>query len=284
MTERFTAGLVQMTSGTEVADNIRQATALIREAAAKGAQLIVTPENTTQIDPDKARVLAEAQPEATHPAVPAFSALAAELGRWLLIGSLTVRQSDQKCWNRSYLFAPDGGIAARYDKIHMFDVEIGDGQSYRESKSFEPGRRAVLADLPWGRLGLTICYDIRFPQLYRALAKAGAAFIAAPAAFTAVTGQAHWQVLQRARAIECGSFILSAAQCGTHARGRRTYGHSIVVAPWGEVLAEAGEEPGILLAEIDPASVTTARHRVPQLTHDRPFDAPVVENALRAAE
>ncbi|HKY95782.1 MAG TPA: nitrilase-related carbon-nitrogen hydrolase, partial [Kiloniellales bacterium] len=188
MSERFTAALVQMTSGTEVADNIRQATALIREAAAKGGQLIVTPENTTQIEPDKARVLAEAQPEATHPAVPAFSALAQELGRWLLIGSLTIKQSDTKCWNRAYLFAPDGAIAARYDKIHMFDVEIGDGQSYRESKSFEPGRRAVMADLPWGRLGLTICYDIRFPQLYRALAKAGAAFIAAPAAFTEVTG------------------------------------------------------------------------------------------------
>ena len=282
--ERFTAGLVQMTSGTEVGENVRNATALIREAAAKGAQLIVTPENTTQIEPDKARVLAEAQPEASHPAVPAFSALAHELGRWLLIGSLTVKQSDTKCWNRAYLFGPDGGIAARYDKIHMFDVEIGDGQSYKESKSFEPGRRAVLADLPWGRLGLTICYDIRFPQLYRALAKAGASFIAAPAAFTEVTGRAQWQVLQRARAIETGAFILSAAQCGTHARGRRTYGHSIVVAPWGEVLVEAGEDPGVVLAEIDPAYVATARHRVPQLTHDRPFDPPVVENALRAAE
>jgi predicted amidohydrolase len=283
MSERFIAGLVQMTSGTEVADNIVQASALIREAAAKGAQLIVTPENTTQIEPDKARVLAEAKSEAEHPAVPAFSDLARELKRWLLIGSLTIRANESKCWNRSYLFQPDGGIAARYDKIHMFDVEIGDGQSYRESKSFEPGRRTVLAELPWGRLGLTICYDIRFPQLYRALAKAGAAFITAPAAFTAVTGQAHWQVLQRARAIECGSYILSAAQCGTHARGRRTYGHSIVVAPWGEVLAEAGEEPGVITAEIDPAAVTAARHRVPALSHDRPFDAPVIDNALKLA-
>jgi len=280
---RFTVGLVQMTSGTELGANLAAAGELIREAAGKGARLVVTPENTTQIEPDKTRMLAEAQPEATHPAIASFAALAQELQLWLLVGSLTVKASEGKCWNRSYLFAPDGAIAARYDKVHMFDVQVGDGQSYQESKTFEPGRRAVLADLPWGRLGLTICYDIRFAYLYRTLAQAGAAFISAPAAFTEVTGQAHWHVLQRARAIETGCYILSAAQCGTHARGRRTYGHSLVVAPWGEVLADGGTEPGVVLAEIDPAAVTSARHRIPALQHDRPLEPAVVDNALKLA-
>ncbi len=280
---RFTAGLVQMTSGTEIETNVATAAGLIREAAAGGAQLVVTPENTTQIEPDKERLLATAQPEATHPAIPPFAALAAELKIWLLIGSLTVKASETKCWNRSYLFAPDGAVAATYDKVHMFDVEVGDGQSYRESKTFEPGQRPVLADLPWARLGLTICYDIRFAYLYRTLAQAGAQILTAPAAFTEVTGQAHWHVLQRARAIETGCFLLSAAQCGIHARGRRTYGHSLIVAPWGEVLADGGEEPGVVLHEIDPAAVTSARHRVPSLTHDRPLDPPAVANALKLA-
>jgi predicted amidohydrolase len=283
MSQRFVAGLVQMTAGTEIDANVRVASALVREAKAKGAHFVMTPENTTQIDPDKARVLAEAQPEARHPALPPFRRLAQELNIWLLIGSLTVKASDTKCWNRSYLIGPDGGIAARYDKIHMFDVQVGDGQSYRESSSFEPGREAVLADLPWGRLGLTICYDIRFPYLYRSLAQAGAQILTAPAAFTEVTGQAHWHVLQRARAIETGAYVLSAAQCGTHAKGRRTYGHSLIVAPWGEVLADGGSEPGVVTHEIDLAAVEAARHRVPALTHDRPVEAPVVANALKLA-
>jgi predicted amidohydrolase len=283
MTQRFVAGLVQMTAGTEIDENVKVASQLIREARGRGAQLVVTPENTTQIEPDKARVLAETQPEATHPAIPPFRALAQELNVWLLIGSLTVKASDAKCWNRSYLFAPDGSIAARYDKIHMFDVQVGDGQSYRESSTFEPGRQAVMADLPWARLGLTICYDIRFPYLYRALAQGGAEILTAPAAFTEVTGQAHWHVLQRARAIETGCYLLSAAQCGTHARGRRTFGHSVIVAPWGEVLADGGTEPGVVTHEIDLAAVASARHRIPALTHDRAVEAPVVANALKLA-
>lgn len=272
MSERFIAGLVQMTSGTEVADNVRQATALIRGAAAKGAQLIVTPENTTQIEPDKARVLAEAKSEAEHPAVPAFSDLARELKRWLLIGSLTIRQSDTKCWNRSYLFQPDGGIAARYDKIHMFDVDLAGGESYRESRNYRPGELAVLHDLPWGRLGLSVCYDLRFPALYRALAEAGASFIAIPSAFTRQTGEAHWHVLNRARAIENGSFVLAAAQGGKHENGRETYGHSIVIDPWGRIVAEGGTEPGVVLADIDPGEVAAARARIPSLEHGRRFE------------
>lgn len=283
MTLRFTAGLVQMTSGPDIEPNVRAAGDLIREAAAQGAQFVSTPENTTQIEPDKARVLALAEPEASHAAIPAFSALAAELKIWLLIGSLTVKAGETKCWNRSYLFAPDGAIAARYDKVHMFDVEVGDGQTYRESRNFEAGSQPVLADLPWGRLGLTICYDIRFAYLYRTLAQAGAEILTAPAAFTEVTGQAHWHVLQRARAIETGCFLLAAAQCGTHAGGRRTYGHSLIVAPWGEVLADGGSEPGVVLHELDLAAVTNARHRVPALTHDRALEAPLVANALKLA-
>lgn len=283
MSQRFTVGLVQMTSGTEILPNIATASDFVRQAAELGAKFVITPENTTQIEPDKIKALAEARPEESHAAVPRFSALAAELGIWLLIGSLTVKAGPDKCWNRSYLFAPDGGIAARYDKIHMFDVQVGDGQSYRESASFQPGDRAVLADLPWGRVGLTICYDIRFAYLYRALAQGGADFLTSPAAFTEVTGQAHWHILQRARAIETGSYVFAAAQCGTHAKGRRTFGHSLIVAPWGEVLADGGSEPGVVTAEIDPAAVTAARHRIPALTHDRPFAPPAVANALKLA-
>ncbi len=190
---------------------------------------------------------------------------------WLLIGSLSIKLEPTKAANRSFLFDPQGRIAARYDKIHMFDVEIPDGQSYRESATFRPGEEAVTADLPWGKLGLSICYDMRFPYLYRSLAHAGASFLAVPAAFTEFTGRAHWHVLLRARAIETGCFVFAPAQCGTHVADRRTYGHSLVVAPWGEVLADAGEEPGVITAHIDPARVTEARRMVPALSHDKPL-------------
>jgi predicted amidohydrolase len=209
--------------------------------------------------------------------------LAGELGVWLLAGSLVVRLAADRLANRSYLIGPGGDISARYDKIHMFDVEIPDGQSYRESRAYRPGGRAVTADLPWGRLGLTVCYDLRFPQLFRALAKGGADFISVPSAFTKFTGRAHWHVLLRARAIETGCFVFAPAQCGTHAEGRKTYGHSLIVAPWGEVLAEGGEEPGLITAEIDPAEIGKARAMVPSLTHDRPFEGPLREAGLRAA-
>ncbi|MEJ1995480.1 MAG: carbon-nitrogen hydrolase family protein [Limibacillus sp.] len=272
MSSPFTVGLVQMNSGPEIEPNIESASAFIREAAAGGAKLIVTPENTTMIETVREKQMARAYPEEKHPGVSAFSELARELGVWLSIGSMTIGLGGDKAANRSFLFGPDGGIAARYDKVHMFDVEVPDGQTYRESATFRPGEEAVLADLPWGRLGITICYDIRFPYLYRALAKAGASFITTSAAFTEMTGKAHWHVLQRARAIETGCFIFAAAQTGEHTNKRRTYGHSLVVAPWGEVLADGGTETGVVLAEIDPALVAKARSTVPSLENDRPFE------------
>jgi predicted amidohydrolase len=272
MSSPFTVGLVQMNSGPEIEPNIESASAFIREAAAGGAKLIVTPENTTMIETVREKQMACAYPEEKHPGVSAFSELARELGVWLSIGSMTIGLGGDKAANRSFLFGPDGGIAARYDKVHMFDVEVPDGQTYRESATFRPGEEAVLADLPWGRLGITICYDIRFPYLYRALAKAGASFITTSAAFTEMTGKAHWHVLQRARAIETGCFIFAAAQTGEHTNKRRTYGHSLVVAPWGEVLADGGTETGVVLAEIDPALVAKARSTVPSLENDRPFE------------
>ena len=271
MSEKFTVGLVQMTAGPEIEPNIETASAYIREAAQQGAKLVVTPENTTMIETAKAKILEKAHPEEAHPGVPAFSALARELGIWLSIGSMTIGLGEGRAANRSFLFAPDGGIAARYDKIHMFDVEVPDGQTYRESATFRPGEQAVVADLPWGRLGITICYDVRFPYLYRTLAKAGASFLTTSAAFTRMTGEAHWHVLQRARAIETGCFVFAAAQTGEHVNGRQTYGHSLVVAPWGEILADGGTEPGVVLAEIDPGLVAKARRTVPSIDGDRPY-------------
>ena len=237
------------------------------------------------IEPKRPQMLEKAKPEAEHPAIPAFSALAAELGVWLLIGSLQIKLDAATCANRSFLFDDRGRVAARYDKIHMFDVDLKGGESYRESKTFRPGERAVVADTPWGKVGLTVCYDLRFAYLYRALAQAGASFLTVPSAFTVPTGQAHWHTLLRARAIETGSFVFAPAQCGEHAEGRKTYGHSLIVAPWGEVLADGGEEPGVITADIDPAKVAEARAMIPALTHDRRFSgpaAPTVE-ALRAA-
>jgi predicted amidohydrolase len=281
----FRAACVQLNVGRDIAPNIAAATALIRAAKAAGAQFVLTPENTGMIEPKREMLLAKAKPESEHPAIPAYSALAAELGIWLLIGSLQIKLDAETCANRSLLFDPAGGIAARYDKIHMFDVDLAGGESYRESRSFRSGAAAVTADLPWGRLGLTVCYDLRFAYLYRALAQAGAAFLSVPSAFTVPTGRAHWHVLLRARAIETGCYVLAPAQCGEHAEGRRTYGHSLIVAPWGEILAEAGDEPGIIYADIDPAKVEEARRMVPALRHDRCFSGPaaLTVSALRAA-
>ena len=288
MSERFTVGLVQMTSGREVAENIEAASAMIREARAQGADFVLTPETTTMMEPRRRLTLEKAAPEASHPGPPAFAALAAELQIWLLVGSMTMglgaeAGAGEKVANRSYLFGPDGRIAARYDKIHMFDVEIPDGQSYRESSTYQAGSAAVTAALPWGTLGLSICYDLRFPYLYRTLAQAGADFLSVPSAFTQFTGQAHWHVLLRARAIETGCYVFAPAQCGEHAEGRRTYGHSLVVAPWGEVLADGGEAPGVTLAEIDCARIAEARRMVPSLGHDRDFEAPAPAVHLREA-
>jgi predicted amidohydrolase len=281
VTSPFTAACIQMTSGREPEANLTAAAELIRRAHAEGAQLVMTPETTNMMEPRRKLAFENAESEEGNGALAAFRDLAAELGIWLLAGSLVVRQGAERLANRSYLLAPDGNIAARYDKIHMFDVEIPDGQSYRESRAYQAGQAAVTAALPWGRLGLTICYDLRFPRLYRALAQGGADFLTVPSAFTRYTGQAHWHVLLRARAIETGCFVFAPAQCGVHAEGRETYGHSLIVAPWGEVLADGGEAPGVVAARIDPEAVRKARAMVPSLSHDRPFQAPGPAQALR---
>ncbi|MGE3969117.1 MAG: carbon-nitrogen hydrolase family protein [Dongiaceae bacterium] len=289
MNRRFTVGLVQLNAGRELGPNIEAASALVREARAKGADFILTPENTGMIEPKRPLLLEKAELEAAHGTLDRFRALAAELGAWLLIGSLAVKLDGESCANRSFLIDPQGRVARHYSKIHMFDVDLAGGESYRESATFCPGTAAVLADLPWGRLGMTVCYDLRFPALYRSLAQAGAEFLTVPAAFTRPTGLAHWHLLLRARAIETGAFVFAPAQCGDHAEGRKTFGHSLVVSPWGEILAEgSADRPEVVLAEIDPAKVAEARAMIPALTHDRPFAPPaaatdVTAERLRAA-
>jgi predicted amidohydrolase len=270
----FTAACIQLASDIEPEANVAAGAEALRRAREGGADFVLTPETTDMMEMKRRDAFAKAKGEGEHPGLAQLSGLAGELGCWLLIGSLVIRLSDERLANRSFLIDPAGRIAARYDKIHMFDVEVPDGQSYRESKAYRAGETAVLADLPWGRLGLSVCYDLRFPQLYRTLAQAGADFLTVPSAFTRLTGRAHWHVLLRARAIETGCFVLAPAQCGETSQGRQTYGHSLIVAPWGEVLAEAGEAPGVIFAEIDPARVAEARRMIPALGHDRPFEAP----------
>jgi deaminated glutathione amidase len=224
------------------------------------------------METERTRLFAAIRPEEGNPAVAHFSALARELGIWLHIGSMPILLGSGKIANRSFLFAPTGEIEARFDKIHMFDVDLPGGESYRESKNYQAGDAAVLSRLPWGTLGLTVCYDLRFPHLYRALAQAGADFLAIPSAFTAKTGAAHWHILMRARAIENGCFVLAAAQSGKHESGRESYGHSVIVAPWGEIIADAGKErAAVIVADVNPAEVQEARRRIPSLQHDRPF-------------
>lgn len=275
-------GLVQMCSGRDPRRNLADATQQIREAAAGGARYVQTPEVTTLMELDRERLFATCRSEAEEPAIPHFAALASELGIWLHIGSLAVRASGDKLANRSMLFAPDGRIAARYDKIHMFDVELPGGESYRESANYEPGRHGVVATTPWGGLGMTICYDLRFPYLHRALAKAGAVMLAVPAAFTRTTGEAHWHTLIRARAIETQCFVLAATQGGMHEHGRETFGHSLVVSPWGEVLAEGGVHPAVIFADIALSDVGRIRRRVPSLEHDRSFDVVTLPSTASA--
>jgi len=271
MTSIFRAACVQMRTGLDVAANIAAASRLIREAKAAGAHFVATPEMTSLFEAESDALFAKTKPQDDDAALKAFRQLAEELGLWLLIGSLPIKVAERQCANRSFLIDPKGQVGATYDKIHMFDVDLPGGEVYRESRNYRPGERAVVAELPWGKLGMSVCYDLRFASLYRTLAKAGAAFLTIPAAFTHTTGQAHWHVLQRARAVETGCFVIAPAQGGLHENGRRTYGHSLIVDPWGAILAESGEEPGIVVADIDPAKVTEARTRVPALTHDRPF-------------
>jgi len=252
---------------------------LIRQAASEGAKFILTPEVTNLMEQRRDRRGLAITDEDQDVVVSGLRRLAAELGVWLLIGSAVVRSghaADDRAANRSLLIDANGGITARYDKLHVFDVDLANGETYRESATIRPGDGAVVADTPWGRLGMTVCYDIRFPHLHRQLAKAGATMISVPAAFTVPTGEAHWETLLRARAIETGAFVLAPAQGGTHEDGRKTWGRSTVVSPWGEILAKADDDaPGVVHARLDMAAVEKARASIPALRHDRPFDAPL---------
>ena len=268
----FRAALIQMRSGRDMARNLADASDLIRAAHAQGAVFIATPEMSNILEPDRPRLKSLVCGEREDQSVAGFSALAAELGLWLNVGSLALKGDGEKLLNRSLLLAPDGSIAARYDKIHLFDVDLPTGESLRESHAYEGGSRAVLAQTPFGMLGLTICYDMRFARLYRSLAQAGAGFFTVPSAFTVPTGQAHWHVLLRARAIETASFVLAAAQGGRHESGRETFGHSLIVSPWGEVLAEGGTEPQMLIADLDMNQVAEVRRSLPALKHDRAYE------------
>lgn len=268
--KKLNLALVQMTSSQDVGENIAHACAFIDEAVGKGAQFIATPEMTSLLTSKRETLFAQAAVEGEDKALSAFRKKAEEHGVWLLIGSLPIVVGEGRVANRSFLIDPDGGVRARYDKIHMFDVDLDGGESYRESKLYQAGEGAVVADTPWGGLGLSVCYDVRFPYLYRALAQNGAQLLSVPAAFTRPTGEAHWHVLLRARAIETGCFVFAPAQTGVHAGGRKTYGHSLIVDPWGEILADGGETCGIIQAELDLGQVEKARQRIPSLHHDRP--------------
>jgi deaminated glutathione amidase len=268
----FTAAMVQMCTGLLPPANLEQGTKLIREAAAKGADYVLTPEVSNMIQSNRQAMFENLAAEEDDLSLKAYRALAAELKIHLHIGSLALRVSPERAVNRSFLIAPDGTVLASYDKIHMFDIDLPGGESYRESANYQPGETAVIADLPWGRIGLTICYDVRFPALYRALAESGASFLTVPSAFTVRTGEAHWHTLLRARAIENGCFVFAAAQAGTHESKRQSYGHSLIIDPWGAILAEgSATETGVFLAKIDPAKVETARKTVPSLQHGRRF-------------
>ena len=277
MTDVFRAACVQTTTGPDVAANIRHASALVRDAAKAGARLIALPEVVNVMDLDRKALAAKTVTPDEDPALKAFQALASELDIWLLVGSLVVKHTalddrgHAKFANRSFMISNNGDVTAYYDKMHMFDVDLDGGESYRESNAYEPGSEAVLTDTPWGRLGMSICYDLRFPYLYRHLAHQGAKFLAIPAAFTRPTGKAHWHVLMRARAIENGCFVFAAAQCGDHGEGRLTFGHSVIVDPWGVVLADAGQQPGFAIADIDVGLVDQVRAKIPSLSNDRSF-------------
>ncbi len=290
MTE-FTAACLQYTAGPDPEPNLRLVSDMVRRARDAGAEFITTPEAGNFIESGKRR-RDKARREADDPFLAGMRDLARELGAWLLLGSLVIDPAgepgadpgESRLANRSFLIDAQGGIVARYDKIHMFDIDLPGGESYRESNAYRPGDRTVVAETPWGRLGMSVCYDVRFPQLYRALAQAGADFLAVPSVFTVPTGRAHWHVLLRARAIENGCFVLAPAQWGEHAGGRKSYGHSLVVNPWGEVLADGGEQVGIVTARIDTAKIAEARRTVPSLQHDRAFTPPALAPRPLAAE
>lgn len=270
----FKAAAVQMRSGTSVEQNVSDAERLILEAAAAGATYVLTPEMTNILCKDRALLLDSTMGEEGNPTRARFADLARKLGIYLHIGSMAVKLGPDRVANRGYMVGPDGLVIARYDKIHMFDVDLPDGERYQESALFRPGGAAEVADLPFAKIGMSICYDVRFPNLYHTLATNGAAVLAIPAAFTKTTGEAHWHVLLRARAIETGSFVIAAAQGGHHEDGRDTYGHSMIIDPWGRILAEAGAEPSVIMATIDPELSADARRRIPALANRRTFAPP----------
>jgi deaminated glutathione amidase len=269
---KFTVGLIAMRSGRDPQTNLDAVLAAIDQAKGAGADYVLTPEMTNIMETKRDRLFANILPDESDPTLATLREVARKVGIFIHIGSLAIKASPEKAVNRSFLIDRQGDIVARYDKIHMFDVDLGEGEIYRESNTYRAGELAVVADLPWGRIGLTVCYDLRFPALYRALAEAGASFLAIPSAFTRVSGEAHWHVLQRARAIENGCFVFAAAQGGKHENGRETFGHSLIIDPWGRILAEGGTEPGVVLAEIDPAEVVAARAKIPSLHHGRRFE------------
>jgi predicted amidohydrolase len=274
MTHVTVAG-VQLRSGRDPARNLADTEALVREAAGRGATYVQTPEMTSLLERSREDLMAKITAEAQDPFLARIRVLAAELAVTVHLGSLPILRPDGKVANRAFVIGPDGGLVARYDKIHMFDVDLAGGESWRESATYTAGSEAVLAEAAGMRIGVAICYDIRFPQLFRAYAKAGAAVLTAPAAFTRQTGEAHWHVLQRARAIENGAFVISAAQGGRHEDGRETFGHSVVVDPWGRILAEAeGDEPGVVVATLDLAESAAARAKIPSLRNERTFTLP----------
>jgi predicted amidohydrolase len=268
----FKAAMIQMRSSLTPGANIDDAVRMIEKAKTAGADYVLTPEMTNILAAKREQLFAVIVDEETDVSLATFRELARKLGIFVHIGSLAIKISPDRAANRSFLIDPKGDIVARYDKIHMFDVDLAGSESYRESRNYRPGELAVLADLPWGRLGLTVCYDLRFPALFRALAEGGATMLAIPSAFTKQTGEAHWHVLIRARAIENGCFVFAAAQGGKHENGRDTYGHSLIVDPWGRILAEGNTEPAAIMAEIDPAEVAAARARIPSLQHGRRFE------------
>jgi deaminated glutathione amidase len=270
----LTVACVQTTAAASFAPNIAAASTGIRAARAEGAELVALPENIGLMAKDSAATKALAEPESTHPVLAALREEAARCGVWVLVGSLAIRQDSGRLTNRSFLLNASGEITARYDKIHLFEATLPSGETYREADSFDAGTTAILAPTPWGKLGMTVCYDMRFPALYRTLAEAGASILAMPSAFTVPTGQAHWHVLLRARAIETGCFVIAPAQCGTHENGRRTYGHSLIVSPWGEVLADGGDTPGLTLATLDLTKVAEARQAIPALANRQTYSPP----------
>ncbi len=264
---------VQMNSNADIDQNLMQAGEMIRDAAKEDCEFITTPENTDFMAANKLEMMETAETAGKHPGIPFFSFLAKDLKVWLSIGSMKIKIDDSHIVNRSFLFRDTGQLVASYDKIHLFDVDLPDGESHRESDSFVAGDRAVVMNTPWKKLGMSICYDVRFPALYRGMAQAGAEMMTVPAAFTAQSGKAHWETLLRARAIETGSFVIAAAQGGSHPGGRQTHGHSMIIGPWGEVLAEKNDDtPGYITRNIDFLEVTKARHSIPSLQHDRPFE------------